>query len=40
MQTLLIQTTRVPYGYKSLGEWRKTVESKIKEIKKKEGVKW
>jgi len=35
MQTLLTKTTKVPYGYNSLEEWRKTVEVKIKFIKQK-----
>jgi len=35
----LTSPTRTPYQYNSIWEWRKTVENKIKEIKKKEGIK-
>jgi len=39
MESLLTSTTRTPYGYNNIYEWRKTVETKIKEIKNKEGIK-
>jgi len=35
---LLTSTTRTPYQYNSIWEWRKEVENKIKEIKKKEKI--
>jgi len=38
METLLAQTTRVPYGYNSLGEWIVSYRKKIDEIIKKEKI--
>jgi hypothetical protein len=35
MKNLLTSTTRTPYGYKNIWEWRKEVDSKINFLTKK-----
>jgi len=39
MESLLTSTTRTPYGYNNIYEWRKAVETKIKFLKQKEKIK-